>query len=75
MTEGQILIEVDPRYFRPTEVELLIGDPSKSNEKLGWVPKYDLQGLLKDMMESDIRLFKRDLKLKQAGHKVLTQAE
>jgi GDPmannose 4,6-dehydratase len=75
LTEGQILIEVDPRYFRPTEVELLIGDPSKSNEKLGWVPKYDLQGLLKDMMESDIRLFKRDLKLKQAGHKVLTQAE
>ncbi len=75
LKEGDVIVEVDPRYFRPTEVELLIGDPTKSNEKLGWIPKYDLQGLLKDMMSSDLRLFKRDLELLNAGHKVLTQAE
>ncbi|WP_417372124.1 GDP-mannose 4,6-dehydratase [Gelidibacter japonicus] len=75
LKEGDVIVEVDPRYFRPTEVELLIGDPTKSNEKLGWIPKYDLQGLLKDMMSSDLSLFKRDLELLNAGHKVLTQAE
>ncbi|MEX1130416.1 MAG: GDP-mannose 4,6-dehydratase [Candidatus Woykebacteria bacterium] len=69
------LIEVDPRYFRPTEVELLIGDPTKANEKLGWKPKYDLQGLLKDMMQSDVKLFQKDLDLREAGHEILTQAE
>ncbi|WP_020401555.1 GDP-mannose 4,6-dehydratase [Gracilimonas tropica] len=72
---GNILIEVDPRYFRPTEVELLIGDPTKSKEKLGWKPKYDLQGLLKDMVQADIKLFQKDLDLKQAGHSILNQAE
>ena len=73
--EADVLIEVDPRYFRPTEVELLIGDPTKSREKLGWKPKYDLQGLLEDMVRSDVKLFQKDLDLKQAGHKVLHQAE
>ena len=72
---GNTLIEVDPRYFRPTEVELLIGDPAKAQEKLGWKPKYDLEGLLKDMVSSDLKLFKKDLDLKRAGHNVLTQAE
>ncbi|WP_409029145.1 GDP-mannose 4,6-dehydratase [Gracilimonas sediminicola] len=72
---GNTLIEVDPRYFRPTEVELLIGDPTKAQEKLGWKPKYDLQGLLEDMVQSDVKLFQKDLDLKEAGHKVLTQAE
>jgi GDPmannose 4,6-dehydratase len=75
LTEGQTLIEVDPRYFRPTEVELLIGDPSKAQEKLGWKPKYDLQGLLEDMVQSDLKLFQKDLDLKEAGHKVMRQAE
>lgn len=75
LAPGQILIEVDPRYFRPTEVELLIGDPSKAQEKLGWKPKYDLQGLLEDMIQSDVKLFHKDLDLKEAGHKVLTQSE
>lgn len=72
---GNTIIEVDPRYFRPTEVELLIGDPTKAQEKLGWKPKYDLQGLLKDMMKSDVKLFQKDLDLKEAGHKILNQAE
>ncbi|MGX7689885.1 GDP-mannose 4,6-dehydratase [Flectobacillus roseus] len=54
---GKVVVEVDPRYFRPTEVELLIGDPTKSKTKLGWEPKYDLPALVKDMMQSDIKLF------------------
>lgn len=53
-----VLVRVDPRYFRPTEVELLIGDPTKSKEKLGWEPKYDLPALIKEMVESDLRHFK-----------------
>lgn len=75
LKEGQVLIEVDPRYFRPTEVELLIGDPTKSKTKLGWEPRYDLKALLEDMMKSDLALFKRDLDLIDAGHKILNQAE
>jgi GDPmannose 4,6-dehydratase len=54
---GKVVVEVDPRYFRPTEVELLIGDPTKSKTKLGWVPKYDLPALVKDMMQADVKLF------------------
>lgn len=72
---GTVIIEVDPRYFRPTEVELLIGDPTKSKEKLGWEPKYNLRGLLEDMMRADVKLFRKDLDLKEAGHKILKQAE
>lgn len=55
---GDVLVRVDPRYFRPTEVELLIGDPTKSKEKLGWKPKYDLPALIEEMVESDLRHFK-----------------
>ncbi|MEA5141198.1 GDP-mannose 4,6-dehydratase [Arcicella rigui] len=55
---GTVVVSVDPRYFRPTEVELLIGDPTKSKTKLGWEPKYDLPALVKDMMEADIKLLK-----------------
>ncbi|MEA5139280.1 GDP-mannose 4,6-dehydratase [Arcicella rigui] len=54
---GTVVVSVDPRYFRPTEVELLIGDPTKSKTKLGWEPKYDLPALVKDMMEADVKLF------------------
>tara|TARA_R110002072_G_scaffold224998_1_gene382109 strand:+ start:28207 stop:29346 length:1140 start_codon:yes stop_codon:yes gene_type:complete len=54
------LVKVDPRYFRPTEVDLLIGDPTKANTKLGWKPEYDLARLVEDMMSSDIQLFKRE---------------
>jgi GDPmannose 4,6-dehydratase len=57
LTIGQEVVSIDPRYFRPTEVELLIGDPTKAKEKLGWKLKYDLPALVKDMMESDVKLF------------------
>tara|TARA_X000000950_G_scaffold284073_1_gene386407 strand:- start:662 stop:1747 length:1086 start_codon:yes stop_codon:yes gene_type:complete len=57
---GKEILSVDPQYFRPTEVDLLIGDPTKAKEKLGWVPDYDLSSLVKDMMDSDIKLFKKN---------------
>ena len=62
---GQEVVFVDPRYFRPTEVDLLIGDPTKSQEKLGWKPKYDLPALVEDMMNSDIKLMKKQDYLKE----------
>ncbi len=67
---GKEVLSVDPSYFRPTEVDLLIGDPSKAKNKLGWVPEYDLQGLVEDMMASDIKLMKKDIDLLKAGHEV-----
>ncbi|GGZ15375.1 GDP-mannose 4,6-dehydratase [Echinicola pacifica] len=72
---GKPLIHVDPAYFRPTEVDLLIGDATKAREKLGWTPDYDLNDLVYDMMQSDVALFLRDLYLKEGGHKILIQAE
>ncbi|NLR65295.1 GDP-mannose 4,6-dehydratase [Chitinophaga varians] len=72
---GQEIVAVDPRYFRPTEVELLIGDPAKAKTKLGWTPKYDLPVLVKEMVAADVELFKREKLLKDAGYKVLNQFE
>jgi GDPmannose 4,6-dehydratase len=72
---GQTVIKVDPKYFRPTEVDLLIGDPSKAKEKLGWKPKYDLQALVKDMIDSDLHLVKKDDYLKKGGFKTLNYFE
>jgi GDPmannose 4,6-dehydratase len=72
---GKEVLSVDPTYFRPTEVDLLIGDPTKAKEKLGWVPEYDLEALVKDMMQSDIKLMKKDVDLLKAGHEILKQAE
>ncbi|QCR22188.1 GDP-mannose 4,6-dehydratase [Pontibacter sp. SGAir0037] len=72
---GKEVVAVDPAYFRPTEVDLLIGDPTKSKEKLGWTPKYDLAGLVKDMMEADLDLFKRDTYLLEGGHRILNYHE
>ncbi|APA64668.1 GDPmannose 4,6-dehydratase [Maribacter dokdonensis] len=65
---GKEVLAVDPKYFRPTEVELLIGDATKANTKLGWTPEYDLQGLVKDMMEHDLKLMKKDQYLKEGGY-------
>ncbi len=59
LEKGRIIVKVDPKYFRPTEVELLLGDPTKAKTKLGWVPKYNLQGLVKEMVECDINLFRK----------------
>jgi GDPmannose 4,6-dehydratase len=72
---GKEVLSVDPTYFRPTEVDLLIGDPSKARNKLGWVPEHNLASLVKDMMDSDISLMKKDAILLKAGHNILKQAE
>ncbi|TWR27592.1 GDP-mannose 4,6-dehydratase [Mucilaginibacter pallidiroseus] len=75
VTIGSEVVAVDPKYFRPTEVELLIGDPSKSKDKLGWVPKYDLQGLVKEMVAADVDLFRREKLLKDSGYAIKNQFE
>lgn len=72
---GKHVMSVDARYFRPTEVELLLGDARKANTVLGWNPKYDVKALVKEMMEADIDLFKRDKYLKEGGHKVFNYHE
>ena len=74
-TIGQEVLSVDPAYFRPTEVDLLLGDPTKAKEKLGWVPEHDLASLVKDMMESDVKLMQKDVDLLKAGHEILKQVE
>jgi len=70
-----ILVEVDKKYFRPTEVELLVGDASKAKKELGWVPKYTLLEMIKEMVKSDLKQFERDQYLKDAGHDVLNYYE
>ena len=72
---GEELVGVDPQYFRPTEVELLIGDATKARTRLGWEPKYDLPALVKDMMQSDIKLMRKESYLKEGGYKVLNYFE
>jgi len=68
--EGQEVVVVDPKYFRPTEVELLIGDASKAKNKLGWVPEYDLNDLIVDMMKHDIHLMQKEQYLKEGGFRI-----
>ena len=75
LKKGDIMVSVDPEYFRPTEVDLLIGNADKAKEKLGWIPRYDLEALVKEMVAADVLLFKRDLDLKKSGHTILKQAE
>ena len=72
---GKEVVSVDPKYYRPTEVDLLIGDPTKAHEKLGWKPTYDLPMLVKDMMNSDIQLFRKERTLKDSGFYVKNQYE
>ncbi|HWZ05211.1 MAG TPA: GDP-mannose 4,6-dehydratase [Mucilaginibacter sp.] len=72
---GQTVVKVDAKYFRPTEVELLIGDASKAREKLGWIPRYDLQALVSDMIHSDLHQVKKDDYLKKGGFKTLNYFE
>lgn len=69
------VVGVDPKYFRPTEVDLLIGDPSKCKKLLNWKPQYDLAGLVEDMMQSDIKLFKKDAYLKAGGFRTMNYFE
>ncbi len=72
---GKEVISVDPRYFRPTEVELLIGDATKAKEKLGWIPEYDLSDLVKDMMQSDLKLMHKDQYLKDGDYTIMNYYE
>jgi GDPmannose 4,6-dehydratase len=72
---GKEVVAVDPKYFRPTEVDLLIGDPTKAKTKLGWVPEYDLNALVNDMMESDLILMTKDQYLKDGGYRVMNYFE
>ncbi|WPU99729.1 GDP-mannose 4,6-dehydratase [Mucilaginibacter sp. cycad4] len=72
---GQTVVKVDPRYFRPTEVDLLIGDATKAYTKLGWKPKYDLQALVTDMVLADLHLVKKDEYLKKGGFNTLNYFE
>jgi GDPmannose 4,6-dehydratase len=72
---GKKVVGVDAAYFRPTEVDLLLGDPSKAEQKLGWSREYDLQDLVNDMMESDLKLMKKDLYLKEGGYRVMRYFE
>jgi GDPmannose 4,6-dehydratase len=73
--KGKKLVVVDTKYFRPTEVDLLIGDPTKAREKLGWVPKYDLPALVKEMVHADVDLFRREKILKESGFEIRNQYE
>jgi len=72
---GKEVLSVDPKYFRPTEVELLIGDPTKANTKLGWTPEYDLPALVKDMMQSDVQLMEKEQYLKDGGYTTMNYYE
>jgi len=69
------ILAIDPAYFRPSEVDLLIGDPTRAKTKLGWEPRYDLKSLIADMVSSDIRLFKRDSYLREGGYATLNYFE
>lgn len=75
LQKGQVVVKVNPRYFRPTEVDLLLGDPSKAEKELGWSREYDLKNLVDDMMESDLKLMNKDVYLKQGGYKIMRYYE
>lgn len=72
---GKEVLNVDPKYFRPTEVDLLIGDASKAKNKLGWEPEYTLEELVKDMMQSDVKLMQKEQFLKDGGYQTMNYFE
>ena len=72
---GDKMVGVSPSYFRPTEVELLIGDATKARTKLNWEPQYDLKALCQDMMQSDVKLMKKETYLKEGGYRILNYFE
>jgi GDPmannose 4,6-dehydratase len=72
---GKIVVAVDPRYYRPTEVDLLLGDPSKAKRKLGWEPKYDLPALVSEMVRADLALFEKQKTLLDNGYAIVNQYE
>jgi GDPmannose 4,6-dehydratase len=75
LTINQTIVRVDPRYFRPTEVDLLLGNPSKAEQKLGWKREFNLQDLVDDMMKSDLKLMTKDVYLKDGGYKTMSYYE
>lgn len=75
LPEGKVILEVDPMYFRPTEVDLLVGDASKAKKLLGWEPEYDLADMIKEMMASDLLLMKRDRMLKENGWDAVNESD
>lgn len=75
LPKGKEVVAVDPHYYRPTEVDLLIGDAAKANEKLGWKPKYTLRDMVEEMVASDLELFKREKLLKDSGYTIKNQFE
>jgi GDPmannose 4,6-dehydratase len=72
---GTVVMRVDPNYYRPAEVDLLIGDPAKAKEKLGWEPRHNLQSIVKEMVEEDLKLFSKDKYLRDGGHEVINYNE
>jgi GDPmannose 4,6-dehydratase len=72
---GKVVVEIDPKYYRPAEVELLVGDATKAKTRLGWEPVYTVESLCKEMVQADLELFKRDKYLLDGGHKVLNYKE
>jgi GDPmannose 4,6-dehydratase len=72
---GTVVVQVDPAYFRPTEVDLLLGDPTKANTKLGWQPEHNLASLVKDMIDNDLKLARKEKYLKDGGFRVMNYFE
>ena len=72
---GDVLVRIDPRYFRPTEVETLLGDPSKAKEKLGWEPKVSFEELVKEMVSEDLLLARKDAMTAREGFKIYSHHE
>ena len=72
---NKVVVKVDPRYYRPTEVDLLIGDATKAYTKLGWKPKYTLAEMVKEMVASDVDIFKKEKFLKDSGFATKTEFE
>jgi len=75
LQKGQVIVAVDPRYFRPAEVETLLGDPTKAKEKLGWVPKIGFGELVREMVQGDLSIAKRDALIKGAGYRTFSHHE
>jgi GDPmannose 4,6-dehydratase len=72
---GKVIVRIDPRYFRPTEVETLLGDPSKAKEKLGWEPKISFAQLVQEMVSEDLKIAERDQIVRQKGYKAYNYFE
>jgi GDPmannose 4,6-dehydratase len=75
LEKGKVVMRIDKNYYRPAEVEILIGDPSKAKQKLGWEPKHNLDAIIREMVACDIKLFNRDKYLQQGGHEIINYHE